>query len=192
MRKAMVVVGLTFLVFGLMLSYAQEKNNVIMGPGYEKDQKSEKELDFAAPAGWTEDLDAAKRLGLYRILVPSGTKLDNANKVITIAFQRKDPAKPGLDNLEKFFRGDLQDTLSKFPDAQFSRWQPSKLNLEKMKFFSLEMYGKQKDQPSPQHFLVLDAGDGYFSVALTAETRNELQLPAYEDFFNSLTLKARD
>jgi hypothetical protein len=192
--KRVSLLAIAVLVFGSLLSYAQakDKNNVIMGPGYEKNQKSERALTFVTPIGWSEDRDAAKKLGLYDVLVPNGTKLENANKVITIAFQKKDPAKPGLDTLENFFRGDLQDTLSKFPDAQFTKWQPSKLNPDKMKFFSLEMYGKRKDQPSPQRFLILDAGDGYFSVGLTAETRNELQLPTYEDFFNSLTLTTQE
>ena len=187
-----------FLLLGLMLlgsfqSYTQEnKNNVIMGPGFEKHQKGKVELVFVVPVGWSEDRDAAKKLGLYSVLVPNGTKLETANKVITVAFQKKDIDKAGLDTLENFVRGDLQDTLSKYPDAQFARWQPSKLSPDKFKFLSMEMFGKKKDQPSPQHFVVLDTGDGYFSVALTAETRNELQLPAYEDFFNSLALKARD
>jgi hypothetical protein len=193
MKRALLL-GVAVAVFGTLLSYAQadDKNNVIMGPGYEKNQKSEKALVFVTPVGWSEDREAAKKLGLYDVLVPNGTKLDNANKVITIAFQRKDSAKPGLDTLEHFFRGDLQDTLSKYPDAQFSKWQPSRLNPDKIKFFSLEMYGKRKDQPSPQRFLILDAGDGYYSVGLTAETRSEIQLPAYEDFFNSLALQPRD
>jgi hypothetical protein len=194
MKSSLFLLLVTVLAFGCsMLSYAQEneKNNVIMGRGYEKNQKSEKELIFMAPAGWSEDREAAKKLGLVRVLVPNGTTLEQANKVITIAFQRKDLDKPGLDNLENFFRGDLRNTLSKFPDAELSRWQPSKLNQDKVKFFSGEIYGKQKDEPSPQHFVVLDAGDGYFSVALTAETRNELQLQTYEDFFNSLSLNER-
>jgi hypothetical protein len=34
---------------------------------------------------------------------------------------------------------------------------------------SLEIFGKKKDQPSPQHILMINAGDGYFSITLTAE-----------------------
>ena len=48
------------------------------------------------------------------------------------------------------------------------------------------MYGKKKNEPSPQRIVVLDTGDGYFSISLTAGTRNDLQLPMYEEFFNSL------
>jgi hypothetical protein len=38
--------------------------------------------------------------------------------------------------------------------------------------------------------VVLDGGDGYFSVALAAKTRNDLQLPVYEDFLNSLQIES--
>jgi hypothetical protein len=78
--------------------------------------------------GWTEDKTAETKLSLYRVLVPSGTKMENADRIITIAFQKKDSSKPELDTLKNFFKVDLQDTLSQFPDAQFARWQPSKLD----------------------------------------------------------------
>jgi hypothetical protein len=35
----------------------------------------------------------------------------------------------------------------------------------------------------------LDAGDGYFSVSLTVEQREDLKSPAYEAFFSSLALR---
>ena len=47
---------------------------------------------------------AETKVGLNRVLVPSGKKLENANKVITIAFQKKDNSKPGLDTLNAFFK----------------------------------------------------------------------------------------
>jgi hypothetical protein len=171
---------------GLMPISAAQENKVTMGPGYEKGQQSQNTLSFATPQGWVRDEKAAKKVGLHTVLVPSGVTLENADKVITIAFQKKDASKPGLDNLKNFVRADLQDTLAQFPDAQFVKWQPSKLDPGKLNFWSIEMYGKKKNQPSPQRFVVLDAGDGYFSVSLTAKTRNDLQLPMYEDFFNSL------
>lgn len=140
--------------------------------------------------GWADDKNAATRLGLYRVLVPSGTKLENAANVITIAFQKKDSSKPGLDTLENFFRVDVEDTLAQFPDAQFARWQPSKLDSAKVNFMSLEMFGKKKNKPSPQHFIVVEAPDGYFSVSLTVGNRDDLKLPLYDDFFNSLAIES--
>ena len=87
---------------------------------------------------------------MQTVLVPSGMTLENADKVITIAFQKKDSTKPALANLKDFLRADLQDTLAQFPDAQFARWQPSKLDPDKLTFMSMEMYGKEKNKPSPQ------------------------------------------
>jgi hypothetical protein len=174
---------------GLCDTLAAQENNVIMGPGYEKGQQSEKTLSFLIPQGWVKDEKAAKKLGLHTVLVPSGMTLENADRVITIAFQKKDTNKAGLENLKNFVRVDLQDTLAQFPDAQFAKWQPSKLDPGKLNFWSIEMYGKKKNKPSPQRFVVLDAGDGYFSVSLTAKMRSDLQLPMYEDFFNSLGIE---
>ena len=55
---------------------------------------------------------------------------------------------------------------------------------------SLEMYGKKKDKPSPQHFIVVEVADGFFSVSLTVADRNDLNLPVYDDFFNSLAIES--
>jgi hypothetical protein len=41
--------------------------------------------------------------------------LENADKVITIAFQKKDPNKPELENLKNFVRADRQNTLFPVP-----------------------------------------------------------------------------
>jgi hypothetical protein len=178
------------VAIGLSLSYtpAAAQNNVIMGPGYEKGQQSKKSLFFVIPQGWVRDEKGAKNAGLQNVLVPSGMKLEDADKVITIAFQRKDPNRPGLEDLKSFFKVDLQDILAQFPDAQFVRWQPSKLDPDKFDFMSIEMYGKKKNEPPPNRFVILDTGDGFFSISLTVQTRNELQAPIYDAFFNSLAL----
>ena len=112
------------MISAAMVSTSAAQNNVMLGPGYQKGQQSRDKLSFAMPEDWTEDKDAETKVGMYRVLVPAGMKLENANKVITVAFQKKDSSKPGLDTLKAFFRDDLQDTLAQFPDAQFTRWQP--------------------------------------------------------------------
>jgi len=183
------------LFVGIMMSSglictSTAQNNVVLGPGYEKGQQSRDKLSFAIPQSWVEDKDAETKLGLYRVLVPSGAKLENANKVITIAFQKKDSSKPGLDTLQAFFKADLQDTLTQFPDAQFARWQPTKLDPAKVSFMGLEMYGKKKGKPSPQHFIVVEVSDGFFSVSLTVASRDDLKLPIYDGFFNSLAIES--
>jgi hypothetical protein len=169
------------------ISAAQE-NKVYSGPGYEKGQHSERSLSFAIPKGWVNDERAAKKLGLHSVLVPSGATLESANRVITIAFQKKDANKSGLENLKNFVKVDVESTLSEFPDTQFAKWQPSKLDPDKLNFWSMEEYGKKKNMPSPHRVVILDSGDGYFSISVTAETRDDLRLPVYEEFFNTLAI----
>jgi len=173
-----------------LIRISAAQNNVMFGPGYGKGQQSQDKLSFTMPQGWVEDKDAEIKLGLYRVLVTSGAKVDNANKVITIAFQKKDSSKPGLDTLKAFFKADLQDTVAQFPDAQFARWQPSKLDASKVNFMGLEMYGKKKNEPSPQHFIVVEVSDGFFSISLTVANRDDLKLPIYDDFFNSIAIES--
>jgi hypothetical protein len=173
---------------GHSLAPAGQENVAHVGPGYENNQQSQKTLTFTIPQGWVRDGESAKKFGVHTVLVPSGMKFENADKVITIAFQRQDSKKPGPENLKNFVTADLQDTLAQFPDAQFAKWQPSKLDPDKLGFWSLEIYGKERNNPLPQRFLILDAGDGFFSVSLTTKSRDELKLSIYEDFFNSLGL----
>jgi hypothetical protein len=171
------------------LAQEKDKNTVILGKGYEKGQVSVKKLGFLVPAGWVLDKEAADKIGIYAVILPKGRKLETTNKVITIAFQKKDPNKPGLDSLSNFFKVDIQNTMAQFPDMQAARWQPSGFDPDKIAFMSIEIFGKKKDQPSPQHILMINAGDGYFSITLTAEDLKELRQVQYEEFFNSIKLQ---
>jgi len=163
-EKLLMVLVVSVLAIGpgLSCTSAAEQNNVITGPGYEKGQQSKKSLSFAIPQGWVRDEKGAKKAGLHNVLVPSGMTLEDADKVITIAFQKKDPNKSGLENLKNFFKVDLQDILAQFPDAQFVRWQPSKLDPDKLDFMSIEMFGKKRNEPPPNQSLILDTGDGFY------------------------------
>ena len=182
---------LILLGIGNSAGLAQEKakNTIILGEGYEKGQVSVKKLGFLVPDGWALDKEAADKTGIYAVILPRGKKLETTNKAITIAFQKKDPNKPGLDSLSNFFKVDMQNTMGQFPDMQAARWQPSRFDPDKIDFMSIEIFGKKKDQPSPQHVLMIDAGDGYFSITLTAEDLKELRQAQYEEFFNSIRLQ---
>lgn len=162
---------------------------MLIGPGFVKGQQSVRQLGFIIPEKWESDAAAAKQYGLAAVLVPSGQTMSSAKIVITVAFQRKDPNNVGLDSLESFFRADVGNVLKQFPDARAERWQPSRLDPSALRFMSLEMYGRSKDRPSPHRFVLVDSGDGFFSLTLTAETRNELRREEYDRFFNSLRLK---
>lgn len=69
-------------------------NTSRLGPGSEKGQQSRNKLSFAMPQGWEEDKKAAAKLGLYRVLVPLGSQLKNADKVITMRSRKKTEASP--------------------------------------------------------------------------------------------------
>ena len=49
-------------------------------------------------------------------------------------------------------------------------------------------YYKKKNMPSPHRVVILDSGDGYFSISVCAETRDDLRSPVYEEFFNTLAI----
>ena len=183
----MLVLGLTGN--SAALTQERDKNTVILGPGYKKGQTSEKKLSFDLPDQWSVDKGAADKIGLFAVILQRGKTIDNTDKAITIAFQKKEPNSPGLENLKAFFRVDMQNQMAQFPDMQVARWQPSGLDPDKIAFMSIEAFGKKKDQPSPHHLLMIDTGDGYFSITLTLETVEELHQSRYEDFFNSIRLR---
>lgn len=185
---ATVMISVLIVGPGLSRASATQDNKVMMAPGFEKGQQSQKALTFAMPKGWTKDDDATRTLGVHSVLVPNGKKLENADRVITIAFQKKDPGKSGPEEIKNFGRGVLNNILAEFPEADLAKWQPSKLDPSRQDFWSIELYGKEKSKPVPQRLLILDAGDGYYSVSLTVEKRKDLELPLYEDFFNSISL----
>ncbi len=68
------------LVMCVLPGTSAAQNNVIFGPGYEKGQQSQFKLTFAMPQGWTEDKEGAAKFDFFRVLVPSGSKADSADK----------------------------------------------------------------------------------------------------------------
>lgn len=180
----------TFLAILAAAGYsAYAQNNVVVGPGFQRNQQSSRSLTYQIPSGWAADPAAAAKFGLESVLLPVGTTIDNAKAVITVAFQRKDPQRAGLADLQAFVRVDLQNMLAASPSAEAARWQPKGLDPDKVPFMSFEFYGPAGSKVSPQHVVFLDAGDGYFSVALTVEKRDALASQEYEAFFSSLTLQ---
>lgn len=166
-----------------------QENRITMGPGFEKGQRSEKELAFDVPKGWTSDPDAAREAGLYAVFVPAGKTLKTTDKAITVAFQKKDSSKPDMADLEGFFRADMAATLAAFPETEGTKWQPAGLDPDKFKFMSVELFGRAKNKPSPHRVLILDAGDGFYSIVLTTASRKDLDRPEFEKFFNSIRFR---
>lgn len=173
------------LVVWFLATAAVAQNTVITGPGYEHGQTSVHPITFSSPAGWVKDEQAAKKFGLFAVLVPRGATLESADRVVTIAFQKKNSKIAALATLDAFFRTDIANTLARFPDLQAVRWQPAGFDSDKIKFRSLEMFG---GKASPHRTIIIEAVDGFFSVTLTTESRKDLDAPEYDAFFNSIEL----
>lgn len=168
----------------------EEKNTVVVGQEYVKDQQSEtKNLKYDIPAEWESNDQQAKKYGIEAVLLPKGKTLETTDKAITIAFQKKDSSVPALSNLQEFYKADMMHTMQKFPDMKAQRWQPSQLDPTKINFMSLEITEHSAADPSPSRILFIGSGDGYYVITLTTSDIAELQDPKYEAFFNSIVLK---
>ena len=175
------------LIVGLLAStIAIAQTNVVVGPGYVREQKPVTPIRYELPGGWRNDPEAAKKIGVFAVLLPNGKTIDTTSVAITIAFQKKNQKVPSLATLDGFFRADVQNTLAQFPKMEGARWQPSGLDPTKVNYRSLEMWG---DKSSPHRFVILETDDGFFSVSLTVETRADLEKPEFDAFFNSLSLQ---
>ncbi len=168
---------------------AEEANTIMMGPNFQKNQTSARKLIYHIPDSWYLDKETSRNAGLHAVLLPIGKTLANTKQAITIAFQRKDANTPRLKTLEEFFRVDINNTLNQFPDMQAVRWQPPNLNPDNIPFMSIELFGIEKGKPSPARVLFIDAQDGYFSITLTVEDREDLNKDICNTFFNGIDLQ---
>ena len=187
--KDRVLIIILTLIFFIPYSQNYPQNNILIGPNFQKSQNSSKKIIYSIPNGWTRDVDSITKMGVSDILVPEGKSIQNTNMAILVTFQKKNPAIEGLSTLKQFFRVDVENTLARFPDTKFARWQPKSLNPDKINFMSIEIYGENGNEPSPQNLLMIDSGDGYYSISLTTENRYSLQLPIFIDFFNGISLE---
>ena len=175
------------LIAGASSAHAQ--NTVTVGPGYQPGQRSARKLVYVLPKGWVADAAAAREAGIDAVLLPQGRTLADTHAAVTVAFQGKDAKDPGLSDLRSFVRVDMQNSLASQQGIEATRWQPNGLDPDRVPFMSFELHGAAGSKVSPQHVVYLDAGDGYFSVSLTVERREELKSPEYEAFFSSLALR---
>jgi hypothetical protein len=166
-----------------------EQNKMVTGEGWVGGQKSARRLEYTVPPGWQEDVEAARKHGAYAILFPEGKTVETTTAAITVVFQRKDPGNPVLDTLENFEANNLRNMRAASPKGLWTApWRPSGLDSAKMKYTSVEIYPKEGSEPSPMRGVMIDAGDGFFVVTVGTETREALNRPEYDAFFNSLAL----
>ncbi len=146
-------------------------------------------LTYDVPPGWAMDVAGARKAGVELMFLPKGKTPENTDRAIAIAYQAKDPKVPALADLESFVRADMAVTRQSFPDMLAERWQPKGLDPEKIRYLSVELYGSKPDRPPPHRVIIIDSGDGFYSITYTAETRDILHEAGVDAFFDSLNLR---
>lgn len=145
-------------------------------------------LGYDVPPGWVLDAAGARKAGVELMFLPRGKTPETTDRAIAIAYQTKNPQIPDLADLEAFARADMAATREQFPEMLADRWQPRGLDPRKIRYLSVELYGPTPNRPPPHRVIMIDAGDGFYSITYTAETRAILALPEVDAFFDSLRL----
>jgi len=171
----------------MALAQEQGQNKIIVDPSYLQRHVSERKLTFTVPKDWQVDEEATAKMGLYAVILPKGVKIEYADKVILMGFQYKDPKTPGMDTLANYQKANFDRARAQFPELQANKWRPSGLDPAKIDYLSAEHVSKS-GEPAPSRQLMIDAGDGFYNVQLTAQDVGELRKAAYDEFFNSLKL----
>jgi hypothetical protein len=177
-------------IFIYFSSCVSGQENVIIS-GQKLRQESNFILLYEMPSGWLDDEEAEEQLCLHDLLVPEGYTMKNTDRLISVAFQKKDPDVSYLTDLESFFRNDMAVLLTLFPDLKAERWQPDKLNPYEINFLSLEVYSEDNISPSPTRYLYIESVDGFFTVTLIVKKRENLDLGIFNEFFNSIVLEKK-
>lgn len=142
-------------------------------------------LSYRIPRGWVSDREGAGKRALSALLMPEGTNLDSAEAVITIAFQGKRTSPFRQPSLKGFFMAEMRKLLLVFPDLKSESWKPSSLEATSLDVASLEISGVT---PGPLRVVMIDAGDGYYSIHLSVRKHEDLERPDVRTFFESLLL----
>lgn len=145
-------------------------------------------LGYDVPRGWVMDAPGARKANVELMFLPKGKTPETTDRAIAIAYQGKDPRVPALADLETFVRADMAVTRQTFPDMLLERWQPKGLDPKKIQYMSVELYGSKPDRPPPHRVVIIDSGDGFYSITYTAETRDILHEAGVDAFFDSLRL----
>jgi hypothetical protein len=150
-----------------------------------------KSLSYRIPEGWVADKAGARHVGADLMFLPKGMTREKTERAITIAYQKKDETKPAIADLESYFRVEMELTRERFPDLQASRWQPKDLDPDRVRYMSIELFGKEPNQPPPHRLVIIDSGDGFYSITFTDVLLPRLSDPLVEKFFGSIRLEQK-
>ena len=147
------------------------------------DRSSSWRLSYRIPQRWVSDPDTAERLNLTALLLPEGETYQSADRIITVAYQEKRPGLPIPSTLRQFFDSEMSQLLRMFPDLSSESWQPASMERTEFHYAGLEIFG---DIPRSIRIIMVDAGDGFYSIHAQARYRPDLDGHDVRMFFDSL------
>ena len=140
-------------------------------------------LSYRIPRDWVADRDTAARMNLSTLLVPEGQTYQTASAIITVAYQEKRPELPLPSTLEEFFMAEMAPLLRMFPDLESRSWRPESVDSTDLDYAGLEVFG---DIPRKLRIVMVDAGDGFYSVHAQVGFLGDLDRDDLNGFFDSL------
>jgi hypothetical protein len=140
-------------------------------------------LSYRIPQHWVSDPEMAKKMNLTALLVPVGETYRTADRIITVAYQEKRPGLPIPSTLRQFFDSEMGQLLRMFPDLDSESWQPPSMKNTDFHYAGLEIFG---DIPRSIRIVMVDAGDGFYSIHAQVRYREDLDKDDVQMFFDSL------
>jgi hypothetical protein len=173
------------------MQFARAAAAILLLWGAARAEEPAKAIAYKVPDGWVLDAAGAKQVGAELMFLPKASTRAKTDRAITIAYQAKDPEQPAIADLEAYFRVEMQLTLERFPDLQAARWQPRGLDPGLVSYKSIELFGKLPNQPPPHRLLIIDSGDGFYSITFTDMVRERLADAVAGEFFDSIRLESK-
>src|SRR5262249_21982034 len=167
---------------GIDMRFARAAAAIFLLWGAARAEQPAKTIAYRIPEGWVSDKDGARRVGADRMFMPKGMTREKTDRAITIAYQAKDPKQEPIADLQSYFKYEMALTLERFPDMQAIRWQPRGLDPDRVPFMSIELFGKEANRPPPHRLLIVDSGDGFYSITFTDVLLPRLSDPLVDEF----------
>jgi hypothetical protein len=144
-------------------------------------------LSYQIPNGWASDHELARKRELTALLMPTGKTYRDAEAMILIAFEGKHRNRPSPQTLEQYFYSEMGMLLRMFPEMTSIEWRPDSLDeIEvEVEVASIEVYVARR---GPMRLVMMDVGDGYYSISLGVKEHRLFDRDDIKDFFSSLEL----
>jgi hypothetical protein len=179
MRSTVSIRALVLFLGGLTIAGLTSADDSIPG----SDRSSAWRLSYRIPQNWVSDPEMAEKLNLTALLVPEGETFQSADRIITVAYQEKRPGLPIPSTLRQFFDSEMSQLVRMFPDLDSEPWHPLSMEKTEFHYAGLEIFG---DIPRSIRIVMVDAGDGFYSVHAQVSYRPDLDGDDVRMFFDSL------